>query len=87
MAVQRIIIEEAEADQRLDRWLKKRFSMVGQAQVEKWCRKGELRIDGGRCKASTRIAAGQEVRIPPFRQLEANSPSRYLPAFLMRIQP
>ena len=74
MAVQRIIIEEAEADQRLDRWLKKRFSMVGQAQVEKWCRKGELRIDGGRCKASTRIAAGQEVRIPPLPPAQGEQP-------------
>ncbi len=30
------------------------------------CRKGELRIDGGRVKASARLATGQEVRIPPL---------------------
>ena len=30
------------------------------------CRKGELRIDGARCKPATRIEAGQEVRIPPI---------------------
>jgi 23S rRNA pseudouridine955/2504/2580 synthase len=29
------------------------------------CRKGELRIDGARCKPATRIEVGQEIRIPP----------------------
>ena len=64
--VERILIAADEADQRLDRWLKRRFEHVGQTQIEKWCRKGELRIDGARCKASSRIETGQEVRVPPL---------------------
>ena len=43
--------------QRLDRWLKKRFPQLSQVAIEKMCRKGELRIDGGRVKAATRIGA------------------------------
>ena len=30
------------------------------------CRKGELRVDGGRVKAGTRLAQGQQVRVPPL---------------------
>jgi len=64
--VQHLTVGEDEGDQRLDRWLKRRFPQLGQAMVEKLCRKGELRVDGGRVKAATRLAAGQSVRVPPL---------------------
>lgn len=64
--VQTITVGPGDADQRLDRWLKRLFPHLGQGRIEKMCRKGELRIDGGRVKASTRLATGQEVRIPPL---------------------
>ena len=65
-AVQMVTVAEGEGDQRLDRWLKRRFPQLGQGRIEKMCRKGELRVDGGRVKASTRLEEGQEVRIPPL---------------------
>jgi len=64
--VQNVIVGPGEGDQRLDRWLKRKFPHLGQGHVEKMCRKGELRVDGGRCKANTRVEVGQEVRIPPL---------------------
>ncbi|OSQ46780.1 RluA family pseudouridine synthase [Marivita geojedonensis] len=64
--VQTITIGPGDADQRLDRWLKRKFPHLGQGRIEKMCRKGELRVDGGRVKASTRLSTGQEVRIPPL---------------------
>lgn len=64
--VQTMRIGADEGDQRLDRWLKKRFPQLGQGMIEKLCRTGQLRVDGGRVKASTRVEAGQEVRIPPL---------------------
>ena len=64
--VQTIRIGENEGEQRLDRWLKKRFPQLTQGAVEKMCRTGQLRVDGGRVKAATRLEAGQEVRIPPL---------------------
>ncbi|SDD60925.1 23S rRNA pseudouridine955/2504/2580 synthase [Paracoccus isoporae] len=64
--VQMIRVSGDEGDQRLDRWLKKRFPQLTQGAVEKMCRKGELRVDGGRVKANTRIETGQEVRVPPL---------------------
>ncbi|MDU8912223.1 RluA family pseudouridine synthase [Aestuariicoccus sp. MJ-SS9] len=64
--VQMITVAEGDGDQRLDRWLKRMFPHLGQGRIEKMCRKGELRVDGGRVKAATRLEAGQEVRIPPL---------------------
>lgn len=68
--VQTIRISGDEGDQRLDRWLKKRFPQLTQGAVEKMCRTGQLRVDGGRVKAATRIEAGQEVRIPPLPEAQ-----------------
>ncbi|MCC5987522.1 MAG: RluA family pseudouridine synthase [Pararhodobacter sp.] len=64
--VQHVTVGPEEGDQRLDRWLKRRFPQLNQAMVERYCRKGELRVDGGRVKAATRLEAGQSVRIPPL---------------------
>lgn len=65
-SVQNLTISQDEGDQRLDRWLKRMFPHLGQGRVEKMCRKGEIRVDGGRVKASTRLEAGQTVRLPPL---------------------
>jgi 23S rRNA pseudouridine955/2504/2580 synthase len=40
------------------------------------CRKGELRVDGGRVKAATRLEAGQTVRVPPLPEAPRPGPSR-----------
>jgi 23S rRNA pseudouridine955/2504/2580 synthase len=61
-----LTVTEAEGESRLDRWLKKRFPEITQGQVEKLCRTGQIRVDGGRVKASTRVAPGQQVRVPPL---------------------
>ena len=39
-------------------------------------RKGEIRVDGGRAKAATRLEAGQSVRVPPLPDVEAPAPER-----------
>ena len=69
--VQLIRVDRDEGGQRLDRWLKKRFAQLTQGAVEKMCRTGQLRVDGGRVKASTRIETGQEVRVPPLPDVRA----------------
>ncbi len=64
--VQTIEIRDDEAEQRLDRWFRRQFPHVSQGRVEKMCRKGEIRVDGGRVKSNTRVGPGQTVRIPPL---------------------
>lgn len=64
--VQMITVGDDDGDQRLDRWLRRMFPHLSQGRVEKMCRKGELRVEGGRVKASTRLEVGQVVRVPPL---------------------
>lgn len=64
--VQTVIVGADEGDQRLDRWLRRRFPQLTQGRIEKACRKGEIRVDGGRVKSATRIEVGQSVRVPPL---------------------
>ncbi len=64
--VQQITISEDEGEQRLDRFLRRRFPHITQGRIEKSCRKGEIRIDGSRTTAATRIKTGQTIRVPPL---------------------
>ena len=73
--VQNIEISGDDGGQRLDRWFRKRFPHVSQGRIEKMCRKGEIRVDGGRVKAATRIEEGQSVRVPPLPD-EAAKPAK-----------
>ena len=74
MSAKILEISASDDDQRLDRWLRRSYPQLTQGRIEKMCRKGELRIDGSRCKASSRLKVGQAVRIPPLTNLEARSP-------------
>ncbi|MEM1237241.1 MAG: RluA family pseudouridine synthase [Pseudomonadota bacterium] len=76
--VQTVEIADGDGGQRLDRYLKRRFPQLGQGRIEKMCRKGELRLDGGRVKASTRVEAGQVLRVPPLPDADAPKPERQI---------
>lgn len=60
-------VSEDEADIRLDRWFRRHFPGTTQGVIEKLCRTGQLRVDGQRAEAATRLAPGQSVRIPPLK--------------------
>ena len=66
MSVQFLTVTEDEGEQRLDKWLRRRFPHLTQGAVEKLCRTGQLRVDKGRVKASDRVAPGMVVRVPPL---------------------
>src|SRR4051794_14776841 len=66
MTIQHLTVAEAEGDTRLDRWLRRHFPQLTQGALQKMLRTGQIRVDGKRAEANTRLAAGQEVRIPPL---------------------
>ena len=51
---------------RLDRWFKTHFPDLAFGHLQKLLRSGQVRVDGGRVKTSTRLEAGQAVRVPPL---------------------
>ncbi len=59
-------VSDAEDGMRLDRWFKTHYASLPHSRLEKLLRTGQVRVDGGRAKASTRLAAGQTIRIPPL---------------------
>ena len=59
-------VGDAEDGIRLDRWLRRRWPHLGQTQIYKWARGGQIRVDGARAKADTRLVTGAQVRVPPM---------------------
>lgn len=59
-------VTDDEDGMRLDRWFKTHYAGLPHSRLEKLLRTGQVRVDGGRAKASTRLAVGQSVRVPPL---------------------
>jgi 23S rRNA pseudouridine955/2504/2580 synthase len=60
------IVTDDESDIRLDRWFRRHFPGVPQSAIQKLCRTGQVRVDGKRADAATRLRSGQAVRVPPL---------------------
>jgi len=69
--VQQVAVAADGSGQRLDRWFKQHYPQVTHGRLEKMLRKGEIRVDGKRVKASQRLEEGQVVRVPPLPPVEA----------------
>ena len=64
--VEQIRVEDGEAGMRLDRWFKVHYPGLGFGHLQKLLRSGQIRVDGGRVKADSRVEPGQMVRVPPL---------------------
>ncbi len=80
--VRRVTVDPDEAGRRLDNFLLGRLKGVPRSRVYRLIRSGEVRVNARRARADQRLAAGDEVRIPPFRASprEALSGRREMPA-------
>jgi len=65
-AVTTRVVTDDEADIRLDRWFRRHYPGLGQGAIEKMCRTGQIRVEGKRVEAATRLVPGQGIRIPPM---------------------
>jgi len=85
--VQYIEITEAHEGQRLDNFLMKILKGVPKSRIYRIIRKGEVRINKGRCDAKRKLILGDVVRIPPVRVAEEKdliAAPAYLTACLQR---
>lgn len=71
--VKRITVDEASAGQRLDNFLLRELKGVPKTHVYRIIRSGEVRVNRGRAQADTRLADGDEVRVPPVRVAPADA--------------
>ena len=80
-AVETRRVERDEAGMRLDRWFKLHYPGLGFGHLQKLLRSGQVRVDGARVETSTRLAAGNQVRVPP---LQAGDTRKSAPAVVRR---
>lgn len=73
-AVRRLSVDEDSAGQRLDNFLLRILKGVPKTHVYRIIRSGEVRVNKGRASADTRLAAGDEVRVPPVAVAERAAP-------------
>ena len=72
--VRLVRVEPDRAGQRLDNFLLGQLKGAPRSLVYKIVRSGQVRVNGGRARAERRLEAGDEVRIPPVRLAEPESP-------------
>jgi len=63
--VQKLEVTATEDGMRLNRWVKVHFPSIRHGDLQKLLRTGQIRVDGGRVKANTRLEDGQIIRMPP----------------------
>jgi 23S rRNA pseudouridine955/2504/2580 synthase len=63
-------IDTERAGQRIDNFLVASLKGVPKSRIYRMLRKGEVRVNKGRVKATYRLIAGDSVRIPPVRTAE-----------------
>jgi 23S rRNA pseudouridine955/2504/2580 synthase len=81
--VQQIEVGERGEGQRLDNFLGRILSDVPRSHLFRVIRKGEVRVNGKRAKADTRLQASDIVRVPPVR-VGAAAPPRKAPTGLVK---
>jgi 23S rRNA pseudouridine955/2504/2580 synthase len=60
-------VDESSLGQRVDNFLLKTMKGVPKSRIYRCIRKGEVRVNGKRVKADTRLKLDDQVRIPPIR--------------------
>jgi 23S rRNA pseudouridine955/2504/2580 synthase len=72
----RIVEVDAESDgQRIVNFIAKFLKGVPKSRIYRCLRKGEVRVNGGRVKPSSKLVAGDKVRIPPIRISQTETPT------------
>jgi 23S rRNA pseudouridine955/2504/2580 synthase len=69
-AVRHLTVDAESSGQRLDNYLMRLLKGVPKTHVYRVIRSGEVRINKGRAHADTRVAEGDDIRLPPVRVSE-----------------
>ena len=87
--VARLLVDADSEGQRLDNFLLRHLKGVPKTHVYRIIRSGEVRVNKARASADTRVATGDEIRVPPVRVAEPKpldgaqaAPAREFPVLL-----
>ncbi len=80
-------VDADQAGQRIDNFLLATLKGVPRSHVYRILRTGQVRVNGGRSKASRKLAAGDTVRMPPIRTADRSGlPSFSVEGFRRRLE-
>jgi 23S rRNA pseudouridine955/2504/2580 synthase len=74
--VSHVAVAADDGGQRIDNWLLRQLKGVPRSRIYRLLRKGEVRVNGRRAKPEHRLAAGDDIRLPPVRTPEEQGPTR-----------
>ncbi|MGE0802962.1 MAG: RluA family pseudouridine synthase [Lautropia sp.] len=83
-AASHLTVAADHAGQRLDNFLQGRLRGLPKALIYRIIRTGEVRVNGGRSKAEHKLAAGDDVRLPPLALAAGSAGPRTMPATALR---
>jgi len=78
-AVRTVTVDAEFAGQRLDNFLLRELKGVPKTHVYRIIRSGEVRVNKGRASADTKLAGGDQVRVPPVRMAAPAAPAEAAP--------
>lgn len=84
--VRRVQVDADRAGQRIDNFLAGQLKGVPRSLIYRLVRTGQVRINGKRAKPDSRLESGDEVRIPPVRQDDAQQTGTPPAALMARIE-
>ena len=61
------LVLDTESGQRLDNFLIRELKGVPKSHIYRIIRDGQIRINGGRSRAASKLRSGDQIRIPPLR--------------------
>ncbi len=70
------IIQQDDNDIRLDRWFKRYYPNVTHGLLQKLLRDKNIKVDGKKAAANTRLLEGQELKFPDFPDNESQSSNK-----------
>ena len=85
VGVRLLTVDEGSDGQRLDNYLINHLKGVPKSWIYRVMRRGEVRVNKGRCKPDRRVRQGDVVRIPPVR-LAQRQPEGPAPGLIERIE-
>jgi 23S rRNA pseudouridine955/2504/2580 synthase len=86
LGARRVRVGAAHEGQRLDNFLLRELAGIPRSRVYRLLRRGEVRVNGKRKDAPYRLAADDEVRLPPVREAPApEGAPRQVPAGLLSV--
>jgi 23S rRNA pseudouridine955/2504/2580 synthase len=70
-----VTVSEDQAGQRVDNFVRAQLKGVPRSRVYQMLRKGEVRVNRRRCRPADRLAAGDQVRLPPAATRASSRPA------------